>query len=332
MTDTAFSSQTTSQPPQLRTADQTPTTVFSGFLGSGKTTIISHLVETLQNRGEQVVYIKNEIGDVNVDGELMEGKHIQTKELLNGCICCTLVGPFIQAIDEVLDTLKPDRVIIEASGAADPAAIALMIDSHPRLKRDGVISVIDVVNFDGYKDLSQTARNQTRFTDLLVFNKVEQVDINRKRAVVDWVRELNDHSPVVEAPGGILSPEVAFGIATKELSSLLEELEHDHAEQAEHHQHLETDSLQNFALAMPLPLTVQQLEKLLQALPRNVYRVKGFCKTPEGNCQLLNKVGIRHSVEAAPAGFECTKNMLVLIGFRVKEQQAQLTELVHTLL
>lgn len=326
MTDSA-----TAQQPQVRTPDQTPTTVFSGFLGSGKTTIISHLVETLQNRGEQVVYIKNEIGDVNVDGELMEGKHIQTKELLNGCICCTLVGPFIQAIDEVLDTLKPDRVIIEASGAADPAAIALMIDSHPRLKRDGVISVIDVVNFDGYKDLSQTARNQTRFTDLLVFNKIEEVDLTRKRAVVDWVRELNDHAPVVEAPNGTLSPEVAFGIATIELKDMLEKMAGSEAEQDEHHHHLETDSMQSFALELPQPLSTEQLEKLLQALPRNVYRVKGFCKTPDGSCQLLNKVGIRHSVEPAPTDFDCSKNMLVLIGFRVKEQEEELTQLVQSL-
>lgn len=324
-TTLAWSSMTDSTP------HKTPTTVFSGFLGSGKTTIISHLIDAVQERGEQVVYIKNEIGDVNVDGELMEGKHIQTKELLNGCICCTLVGPFIQAIDEVLDTLKPSRLLIEASGAADPAAIALMIDSHPRLKRDGVISVIDVVNFDGYKDLSQTARNQTLFTDLLVFNKVENVDITRKRAVVDWVRELNAHAPVVEAPLGVLDPGVAFGLSTDELDSLLTAFAQDEADQENHQHHLETDSLQSFALELPDTLSSVQLEQLLAQLPRNVYRVKGFARTVEQNCVLLNKVGVRSSVEAAPPHFKCDKNMLVLIGFRVKDQQAELSKLVQSL-
>ena len=150
-----------------------PTTVFSGFLGSGKTTIISHLIEVLQNKGEQVIYIKNEIGDTDIDSKILKGKGIKTKELLNGCICCTLVGPFITSINEVVETFNPDRILIEASGAADPSALALMIASHPLLERDGVIAIVDVVNFEGYKDLSVTAQNQTKFTDLIIFNKTK---------------------------------------------------------------------------------------------------------------------------------------------------------------
>ena len=302
-----------------------PITVFSGFLGSGKTTIISHLVEALQARGEQVVYIKNEIGDVNVDGELLKGQHIQTKELLNGCICCTLVGPFIQAIDEVLDTLQPDRLIIEASGAADPAAIALMIDSHPRLTRDGVISIIDVLNFEGYSDLSQTARNQTRFTDLLVFNKVEAVDLTRKRAVVDFVRDLNSHAPVVEAPHGILPVEVAFGISSKELAQELEAVAQSESAQEEHHHHLETDGLESFAVQLHGTVSLEKLQAVLNALPGPVYRVKGFCADESGQCILINKVGVRVTLEPAPAAFACATNMIVIIGFRVNELKEEIT-------
>ena len=161
-----------------------PTTIFTGYLGSGKTTIILNLVETLQKQNIQVLYIKNEIGSENIDGQLAKQQNIETKELLNGCICCTLVGPFIHSIDELLIKHRPDRIIIEASGAADPAALALMVSSHPKLARDGVLTIIDVIHFDGYSDLSTTARNQTKFTDLLVFNKVEEVDIGRKQAVV----------------------------------------------------------------------------------------------------------------------------------------------------
>jgi len=81
---------------------QTPATLFSGFLGSGKTTIISHLIDQLQKDGIKVAYIKNEIGETDIDAQLIKGKDIETKELLNGCICCTLVGPFEGAVTELL--------------------------------------------------------------------------------------------------------------------------------------------------------------------------------------------------------------------------------------
>ena len=78
-----------------------PTTVFTGFLGSGKTTIIKYLIEHLAAQGIKVAYIKNEIGSEDFDTELIKGEHIETKELLNGCICCTLIGPFMSSIDEL---------------------------------------------------------------------------------------------------------------------------------------------------------------------------------------------------------------------------------------
>ena len=305
-------------------ATKIPTTVFSGFLGSGKTTIISHLVDQLQKRDIQAIYIKNEIGDENVDGQILNGQHIKTKELLNGCICCTLVGPFIQAIDEVIESFHPDRIIIEASGAADPAAIALMIESHPLLQRDGVISVIDVVNFQGYIDLSITAQNQTKFTDLLVFNKVEQVDIDRKRAVVGYVRELNDHSPVIEAPEGKLPLEVVFGVSTVDLDQLLSQVhdEHDHTD-PHHHDHLAVDGITSFHLKTAGKCKQEELKVFLQGTPNSIYRIKGFVHLEDGTTIIANKVGTRISLEPAPATFQAEHNSLVFIGFSILATQDQ---------
>lgn len=307
-----------------------PTTVFSGFLGSGKTTIISHLVDELQTQGKQAVYIKNEIGSENVDGVLMEGKHIQTKELLNGCICCTLVGPFISAIDEIVTRFTPDRIIIEASGAADPAAIALMIDSSPKLARDGVIAVIDVVNFSGYKDISQTARNQALFTDLIVFNKIELADLAQKQAVVGYVRELNTHAPIVEAPLGKISSNLIFGADPQELNHLLKTFRHEqsgaesstHTHHA-HADHLTTDGINSVAIPIPRPTTTEAITNYLQTLPKNVFRVKGILELTDGSQVLVNKVGSRTQV--TPLSKEhantTTDQLLVLIGFYLEDQQ-----------
>lgn len=303
-----------------------PTTVFAGFLGSGKTTIISHLVDSLQASGQQVMYIKNEIGDENIDGQLMRGKNIQTKELLNGCICCTLVGPFMSAIDEIIEKFRPDRILIEASGAADPAAIALMIDSHPHLTRDGVISIIDVVNFEGYKNLSLTAQNQTKFTDLLVFNKVELVDFKRKEAVVGYVRELNNHSPVVEAAGGILRPEVAFGVSTAELDALLAEEKAEDADghdQHHHHDHLEVDGIESFHVSFPGKIEEQSFRKYLETLPGSMYRIKGFVHLDSGKSAIVNKVGSRITFDEPPENLPSEKNSVVCIGFRISRLEEE---------
>jgi G3E family GTPase len=293
-----------------------PTTIFSGFLGSGKTTIILHLVEYLQKQGQQIVYIKNEIGDVSVDSQLVQGQHIKTKELLNGCICCTLVGPFMASIDEVADTYHPDRIIIEASGAADPSAIAMMIASHPRLHRDGVISIVDVVNFEGYKDLSITAQHQTEFTDLIVFNKVELADLPRKQVVVGYVRELNNHSPIVEAPNGILNSDLAFGINSKELEQLLANQPlhaHDH--------HLEKDQLQSFHCILHQPLNETKLIDWLSELPPTIFRVKGFIQLVNEKMKVVNKVGQRAELSDPPINLGFRPSELVFIGFNVLIEQ-----------
>lgn len=307
-----------------------PTTVFSGFLGSGKTTIIAHLIDQLQQAEKQVVYIKNEIGSENIDGQIMEGKHIRTKQLLNGCICCTLVGPFIAAATEIIESLHPHRIIIEASGAADPAAIALMIDSHPLLERDGVLAIIDVLNFEGYADLSMTARNQATFTDLIVFNKVEGVSVERKRAVVDLVRELNTHAPIVEAPGGVLPASVAFGANSAELTSLLAEAGFDqNQDHHPHDHHLAQDGLDSFSIHLSEPIDTQKLQSWLDHIPANIYRVKGFAQTNQGDWVLVNKVGKRSQLQLttdAPQVVENSTGTIVCIGFHVLEHRETLEQ------
>jgi len=310
-----------------------PTTVFSGFLGSGKTTIISHLIDELQASGKQVIYIKNEIGNENIDGLLMASKNIQAKELLNGCICCTLVGPFINAIDDIVANFQPDRIIIEASGAADPAAIALMIDANPKLRRDGVLAIIDVVNFEGYKDISLTARNQATFTDLIIFNKIELADLAKKRAVVAYVRELNDFAPIVEAPQGIVRSAVIFGTDPQELNDLLrafsaeasdaESTTHTHHAHADH---LTQDGIDSVVITFGRPPAKADVLRYLHQLPNVVFRVKGVVVLDDASIVIVNKVGIRSEIIPLPPDQKLPRNStaLVLIGFHLQKMASSL--------
>jgi G3E family GTPase len=298
-----------------------PTTIVTGFLGSGKTTIISHLIDELKARGEQVVYIKNEIGDQDIDGQLMKSKQVVARELLNGCICCTLVGPFVAAITEVVQTFAPDRIVIEASGTAEPAALALMVSGHPLLQRDAMISIIDVVNFEGYEDLTMTAQQQTQFTDLIIFNKVELVDQARKEAVVGYVRELNTHSPIIEAHQGKIPVELIFGTSSKELEEILSQKPEHH----EHH-HLDEDALEGFSLRLTRPISQEKLSRWLETFPPRIFRVKGFLTSADGQQFLVNRVGRRTTIEPTKVQRQTEAIVLLLIGYQATQLQEQLDQ------
>jgi G3E family GTPase len=299
---------------------QVPATVFTGFLGSGKTTIITHLLEYLDGKGQKVAYLKNEIGDADLDAQLVRGKNFIGKEILNGCICCTLVGPFLAAIDELIDEYHMDRIVIESAGSADPASMALMISNHPRMFRDGVISIVDVLNFEGYQDLSIVAARQAELTDLIVLNKLELVDDDQKRRVVGYIRELNAKAPIVEAPLGKLNPDLAFGIASKDLDELLDD-DHDHVH------HLEDDSIQAFSYRTEKVFDSDKFILVLQNRPKQLFRVKGLVRFSDGP-QVVNTIFQRSDFSLPPESMsDSGQTTLICIGYKISALEEQIKSL-----
>ncbi|NCN87681.1 MAG: GTP-binding protein [Candidatus Pacebacteria bacterium] len=303
-------------------SEKIPTTVINGFLGSGKTTIISHLIDYLISKNKKVVYVKNEVGEMDLDAKLMRGKNIVSQELLNGCICCTLVGPFIASIDEIAQIYHPDRIIIESAGSADPASIALMVENHPQLKRDGVIVVIDVLNFKGYDKIDQVSRRQTEFTDLIIFNKIEQVDRQRKSQVVGYVRVLNEHAPIVEAPHGKINPDLVFGIGETDLG----DLEH----QASDHHDEKLDQITAFSYTSDQKFTQEEITKLLKELPKNIFRVKGVFQT-EDKPMLVNGVFNRFDFSELNSNIEEKQTKLIFIGYQAKSKKDEIVNKIDSI-
>ena len=196
-----------------------PVNVFTGFLGVGKTTIILKAVEQLPP-DYKVVLLKNEFGDIAVDSQIAKEKNMEVKEMLNGCLCCVLVGKIKNAIDEIIEQFNPDRIIIETSGSAYPAPIALQIrDMKDSVKLDSIITVIDAINFQGYKDKSYTAKMQAQFTDLILINKHEEMSEQKLDETLDDVYELNPQTPKIKTNNGYIDPNILFGIDTKLFSS-----------------------------------------------------------------------------------------------------------------
>ncbi len=298
------------------TTIQTPTTIVTGFLGSGKTTLISNLIDELQKAGTKVAYIKNEVGAVDIDTQLLAGKAIQTKELLNGCICCTIVGPFVTAIDELVNSIQPERIIIEASGAADPAALALTVSSHPKLYRDGVVSVVDVTQFEGFSDLSITAQQQTQFTDIIIFNKIEEADLDQKKRVVGYVRELNSHSPIIEAPFGKVPPSILFGYNPSNLESLLTSIA---KEESQHLDHVHTDEFETFSITTPTVFKPEAITAFFKEVPKNIFRTKGLFQSPDEQWHVQNGVGGKVTITPLLDKPSITTSTFVFIGKHCKD-------------
>lgn len=199
----------------------TPVTIVTGFLGSGKTTLLLNLVPQLRqaNPSYRLALLKNEFGDVAVDSQLASASAVSgVRELLNGCICCNLVGQLSEALQELRAAASPpDRIVVETSGSAFPATLALEVNRVARstgggFALDGVVSVVDVENWAGYEDTSYTARLQARYTDLIVFNKWELCDERRFDTCLDRVGDLDLDIPWVKSDRGRVPVDLVFGL------------------------------------------------------------------------------------------------------------------------
>lgn len=265
-----------------------PITIITGFLGSGKTTLILNLIPQLKAKSPayKLALLKNEFGDLAVDSQLASSAAISgVQEMLNGCICCNLVGQLSEALAQLSTEMNPDRIIIETSGSAFPATLALEInrlakETGGRYALDGVVSVIDVENWKGYEDTSYTARVQAKYTDLIILNKWELCDEDRLDEVLDRIGDLDVETPWVKSDKGRVGMDLVFGVD----GGLAQDLTEDHSEKDHHHSHdhkhdhqseVEVLSVQGTSAAKDAAVRVDKLLSLLKTAPKeDVYRIK----------------------------------------------------------
>lgn len=270
-----------------------PITIITGFLGSGKTTLILNLIPQLQrqNPDYKLALLKNEFGDVAVDSQLASNSSISgVQELLNGCICCNLVGQLGPALTELESTVRPDRIVIETSGSAFPATLALEVN---RLARDsgkyvldGVVSVIDVENWEGYEDTSYTAKIQARYTDLIVLNKWETAGEDRYEECLDRIGDLEVDVAKVKSNKGVVGVDLVFGVDGGLASQLTEQdvstatnghdHKHDHEHEHDHQSEVEVLSVEVKG-DKETRVSTEHLLKLLNTAPKDeAYRIKAL--------------------------------------------------------
>ena len=264
-----------------------PITIVTGFLGSGKTTVILNIIPQLP-KSYKLALLKNEFGDVAIDSRLAASSAISgVQELLNGCICCNLVGQLGDALDTLRTDVVPDRIIIETSGSAFPATLAMEVNRLGRESGhyilDGVIVVIDVENWKGYEDTSYTAKLQARYTDLIVFNKWENVDERRYEDCLDRVGDLEIQVAHVKSNKGHVDQGVLLGLDSELAKNPRPFLQphnlgqHNHSHASDHQSEVEVLSVSLSSGGASQGVDLEVLEKFLASAPKDeIYRIKAI--------------------------------------------------------
>lgn len=186
--------------------------IFSGFLGAGKTTLIKKLLQEAY-KGEQVVLIENEFGEIGIDGGFLKEAGIEIREMNSGCICCSLVGDFGEALKEVITTYHPDRIIIEPSGVgklSDVIKAVQKVENEVDITLNSFTTVVDVTKCKMYmKNFGEFFSNQIEYAGTVILSRTDtpKATDEKVQTAVELIRSLNKNAAVITTPIEQLSGE-----------------------------------------------------------------------------------------------------------------------------
>ena len=216
--------------------------IFSGFLGAGKTTLIKKLIEEAY-QGEKLVLIENEFGEIGIDGGFLQDAGVEITEMNSGCICCSLVGDFGQALEQVLFQYHPDRVLIEPSGVGKLSDVISAVQrlENPEIQLNAFVTVADAGKCKIYmKNFGEFFNNQIEHAAAIVLSRTGGMKEQKLLDTVALLREHNANAPIITTPWEELDGKTILE-AMENKDTLKEELAHLAAAQAahdeEHHHH-----------------------------------------------------------------------------------------------
>ena len=229
--------------------------IFSGFLGAGKTTLIKKLIKE-SFAGQQVVLIENEFGEIGIDGGFLKESGIQINELNAGCICCSLVGDFRAALQQVVEQYHPDRIVIEPSGVGKLSDVTRAVEGvaeHLDVKLNSFVTVADVNKVKMYmKNFGEFYDDQISHASCIILSRTQTASEEKIAAAVAMLREKNPTATIVTTAWDHLTGEqILKAMSTKddfkaELIAMAAKANEEHAhedeeEEHEHHHHDEHD-------------------------------------------------------------------------------------------
>ena len=217
--------------------------IFSGFLGAGKTTLIKKLISDGYN-GCKLVLIENEFGQIGIDGGFLKESGINITEMNSGCICCSLVGDFGTALQDVINQFAPDRILIEPSGVGKLSDVVAAVKRVEGTEICGTVTVIDASKCRIYlKNFKEFYENQIKYAGTIILSRTGNISQEKLDQAIELIRAINDHSQIITTPWDDLSGVQILKAIEEPLTAadmaaaLLEAEKHEH----HHHHHHDED-------------------------------------------------------------------------------------------
>lgn len=328
--------------------------IISGFLGAGKTTFIKQLIEKVY-KGEKLVLIENEFGEIGIDGGFLKDAGIEITEMNSGCICCTLVGDFSKALQKVLEEYQPDRVIIEPSGVGKLSDIIKAIEDvkeHANIQICGKIAVVDGKKAKLYlKNFGEFFEDQVAHASTIVVSRTQMMTNEKIEECIHLLREKNENAAIVSTPWDELSKEAMTNALQQgvDFRALIHEVSqfnphhthehhhhheghecscghhHDHEHHHHHHHHHADEVFSSWGSETAHKYDVNELNAIVKALAETenygkVLRAKGIVAMTDGSWKQFDLVPEEYELRDGQADYT---GRICVIGTDLKEKELE---------
>jgi G3E family GTPase len=305
-----------------------PITIISGFLGSGKTTLLNHILTN--QKGIKTAVLVNEFGEIGIDNELIIKTEEEMIELSNGCICCSINGELVEAIEKLINVNKKlDYIIIETTGLADPLPVAMTLlgsDLRDQTRLDSIITLIDAENFNDVALESSIGRSQVIYGDILLLNKCDLVTNKNIEETIDKLKEIKNDVRILKSIKGNIPLNLLLSVGLFE-TDLINQKEsvHDHSHGHGHAHSEEDNRIEDFlsvSFQTKEPFSLRKFQYFLDnQLKSDVFRAKGILWFSESERRhVFHLAGKRISIEDSEWGEE-RNNQLVFIGKELDKEK-----------
>lgn len=306
--------------------------IISGFLGAGKTTLIKKLIAEAFE-GEKLVLIENEFGEIGIDGGFLKEAGIQITEMNSGCICCSLVGDFGEALKEVLTKYSPDRVIIEPSGVGKLSDVIKAVKNiGDEVQINSTATVVDASKCKMYmKNYGEFYNNQIEYAGTVILSRTQNVSADKLDACLKMIREKNEEASIITTPWDDIQGKNIVEAMEKVNSlekELLEEHEHHHHDgecgcghHHEHGHHHADEVFTSWGVETPNKYDKEELSEILRKLSEtddygNILRAKGMLPCTDGKWMFFDLVPEEYEIREGKPDFT---GRICVIGAELKE-------------